>query len=144
MGVPTNKLHACGYISIGCEPCTRPVLPNQHEREGRWWWEDATGGCGVCVGGVGGLVVGGRNRWDVWCVGEEGWGGRWWWEDATAGVWGEGAGGAGGGRLQQVGLGVCGKKGGKGGCWCWGDAIGVGGVCILRVCRFGFRCGGWA
>jgi hypothetical protein len=43
MGVPTNKLHACGYISIGCEPCTRPVLPNQHEREGRWWWEDATG-----------------------------------------------------------------------------------------------------
>lgn len=29
MGVPTNKLHACGYISIGCEPCTRPVLPNQ-------------------------------------------------------------------------------------------------------------------
>ncbi len=44
MGVPTNKLHACGYISIGCEPCTRPVLPNQHEREGRWWWEDSTGG----------------------------------------------------------------------------------------------------
>jgi adenylyl-sulfate reductase (glutathione) len=43
MGVPTNKLHACGYISIGCEPCTRPVLPNQAEREGRWWWEDSTG-----------------------------------------------------------------------------------------------------
>jgi len=38
-GVPTNELHACGYVSIGCEPCTRPVLPNQHEREGRWWWE---------------------------------------------------------------------------------------------------------
>ena len=38
-GVPTNDLHACGYISIGCEPCTRAVLPNQHEREGRWWWE---------------------------------------------------------------------------------------------------------
>jgi hypothetical protein len=44
MGVPTNKLHECGYISIGCEPCTRPVLPNQAEREGRWWWEDAAGG----------------------------------------------------------------------------------------------------
>jgi adenylyl-sulfate reductase (glutathione) len=42
MGVPVNKLHECGYISIGCEPCTRPVLPNQHEREGRWWWEDST------------------------------------------------------------------------------------------------------
>jgi len=37
--VPINALHSCGYISIGCEPCTRAVLPNQHEREGRWWWE---------------------------------------------------------------------------------------------------------
>jgi len=41
-GVPYNALHERGYISIGCEPCTRPVLPNQHEREGRWWWEEAT------------------------------------------------------------------------------------------------------
>lgn len=40
--VPFNKLHEQGFISIGCEPCTRPVLPNQHEREGRWWWEEAT------------------------------------------------------------------------------------------------------
>lgn len=40
--VPYNPLHERGYISIGCEPCTRPVLPNQHEREGRWWWEEAT------------------------------------------------------------------------------------------------------
>ncbi len=40
--VPYNSLHERGFISIGCEPCTRPVLPNQHEREGRWWWEDAT------------------------------------------------------------------------------------------------------
>jgi len=39
--VPYNALHEKGFISIGCEPCTRPVLPNQHEREGRWWWEDA-------------------------------------------------------------------------------------------------------
>lgn len=39
--VPYNELHAKGYISIGCEPCTRPVLPNQHEREGRWWWEES-------------------------------------------------------------------------------------------------------
>ena len=37
--VPYNDLHHHGYISIGCQPCTRPVLPNQHEREGRWWWE---------------------------------------------------------------------------------------------------------
>lgn len=37
--VPYNALHAQGYISIGCEPCTRSVLPNQPERAGRWWWE---------------------------------------------------------------------------------------------------------
>lgn len=40
--VPYNELHEQGFISIGCEPCTRPVLPGQHEREGRWWWEEAT------------------------------------------------------------------------------------------------------
>lgn len=39
--VPYNELHQKGFTSIGCEPCTRPILPNQHEREGRWWWEDA-------------------------------------------------------------------------------------------------------
>ncbi len=39
--VPYNELHAKGFTSIGCEPCTRAVLPNQHEREGRWWWEEA-------------------------------------------------------------------------------------------------------
>ncbi len=40
--VPYNSLHEKGYISIGCEPCTRAVLPGQHERQGRWWWEEAT------------------------------------------------------------------------------------------------------
>ncbi|BBA36609.1 phosphoadenosine phosphosulfate reductase [Methylocaldum marinum] len=38
--VPFNELHRKGFVSIGCEPCTRPILPNQHEREGRWWWEE--------------------------------------------------------------------------------------------------------
>jgi phosphoadenosine phosphosulfate reductase len=38
--VPFNPLHERGFLSIGCEPCTRPVHPGQHEREGRWWWED--------------------------------------------------------------------------------------------------------
>lgn len=38
--VPFNPLHQKGFVSIGCQPCTRPTLPNQHEREGRWWWED--------------------------------------------------------------------------------------------------------
>lgn len=40
--VPYNPLHDRGFVSIGCEPCTRPVHPGQHEREGRWWWEEAT------------------------------------------------------------------------------------------------------
>jgi len=40
--VPYNALHEQGMISIGCEPCTRALLPGQHEREGRWWWEEAT------------------------------------------------------------------------------------------------------
>jgi phosphoadenosine phosphosulfate reductase len=39
--VPYNELHRKGFVSIGCEPCTRAVLPNQHEREGRWWWENS-------------------------------------------------------------------------------------------------------
>lgn len=38
--VPYNALHEQGYVSIGCQPCTRPTLPGQHEREGRWWWEE--------------------------------------------------------------------------------------------------------
>ncbi|KAL6562258.1 aspartic proteinase precursor [Orobanche gracilis] len=53
MNVPVNSLHGKGYISIGCEPCTRPVLPGQHEREGRWWWEDAKAKeCGLHKGNI--------------------------------------------------------------------------------------------
>ncbi len=40
--VPYNKLHDRGFMSIGCEPCTREIGPNEHERAGRWWWEEAT------------------------------------------------------------------------------------------------------
>jgi len=40
--VPYNSLHDRGFVSIGCEPCTRAINPGQHEREGRWWWEEAT------------------------------------------------------------------------------------------------------
>ncbi len=40
--VPYNPLHDRGYKSIGCEPCTKAVRPNEHERAGRWWWEEAT------------------------------------------------------------------------------------------------------
>lgn len=53
MNVPVNSMHSQGYISIGCEPCTRPVLPGQHEREGRWWWEDAKAKeCGLHKGNL--------------------------------------------------------------------------------------------
>jgi phosphoadenosine phosphosulfate reductase len=37
--VPYNQLHERGFISIGCEPCTRAIRPGEHERAGRWWWE---------------------------------------------------------------------------------------------------------
>jgi phosphoadenosine phosphosulfate reductase len=40
--VPYNALHDRGFISVGCEPCTRPTNPGQHERAGRWWWEEET------------------------------------------------------------------------------------------------------
>ncbi len=51
--VPYNELHDRGFISIGCEPCTRPVGPGEHERAGRWWWEEATmKECGLHAGNL--------------------------------------------------------------------------------------------
>lgn len=48
--VPVNPLHARGYPSIGCEPCTRAVKPGEPERAGRWWWEnDEKRECGLHV-----------------------------------------------------------------------------------------------
>lgn len=40
--VPYNRLHDIGYVSIGCEPCTRAIKPNEDPRSGRWWWETGT------------------------------------------------------------------------------------------------------
>lgn len=37
--IPVNPLHARGFVSIGCAPCTRAVQPGEHPRAGRWWWE---------------------------------------------------------------------------------------------------------
>jgi len=46
--VPTNSLHARGYPSIGCEPCTRAIKPGEPERAGRWWWEqESSQECGL-------------------------------------------------------------------------------------------------
>jgi phosphoadenosine phosphosulfate reductase len=39
--VPYNPLHDKGYVSIGCEPCTRAIKPGEDFRAGRWWWESA-------------------------------------------------------------------------------------------------------
>lgn len=39
-GVPYNPLHDKGFISIGCQPCTRAVKEGEDFRAGRWWWED--------------------------------------------------------------------------------------------------------
>jgi len=38
--IPYNSLHDRGYLSIGCEPCTRPIIKGQDFRSGRWWWEN--------------------------------------------------------------------------------------------------------
>lgn len=46
--VPVNPLHARGYPSIGCEPCTRASRPGEDARAGRWWWEqNAAKECGL-------------------------------------------------------------------------------------------------
>jgi phosphoadenosine phosphosulfate reductase len=51
--VPFNPLHERGFVSIGCEPCTRATLPGEHERAGRWWWEESTKReCGLHIGNV--------------------------------------------------------------------------------------------
>jgi len=34
--VPTNPLHERGYPSIGCVPCTSPIVPGENLRAGRW------------------------------------------------------------------------------------------------------------
>ena len=41
-GIPYNTLHDKGFVSIGCAPCTRAVMPGDDFRAGRWWWEDKT------------------------------------------------------------------------------------------------------
>lgn len=50
--VPINELHAKGFPSIGCQPCTRAVRPGEDVRAGRWWWEAKENGqeCGLHVG----------------------------------------------------------------------------------------------
>jgi len=46
--IPYNPLHDKGFPSIGCQPCTRAILPGEDLRAGRWWWENPdTKECGL-------------------------------------------------------------------------------------------------
>jgi phosphoadenosine phosphosulfate reductase len=55
--VPVNPLHARGFLSIGCAPCTRAVAPGEPERSGRWWWENEEAKeCGLHLSADGRLV----------------------------------------------------------------------------------------
>ena len=44
--IPTHPLFEKGYASIGCEPCTRPILSGEDERSGRWAGQDKAE-CGI-------------------------------------------------------------------------------------------------
>ncbi|MFN4000037.1 phosphoadenylyl-sulfate reductase [Algoriphagus sp.] len=45
--IPYNPLHDQGFVSIGCAPCTRAILPGEDARAGRWWWEESKKECGL-------------------------------------------------------------------------------------------------
>jgi phosphoadenosine phosphosulfate reductase len=48
--VPYNSLHNKGFVSIGCEPCTKAIKPGEDFRAGRWWWEnDGAKECGLHI-----------------------------------------------------------------------------------------------
>ena len=38
--IPYNSLHDKGFVSIGCQPCTREIKEGEDFRAGRWWWEN--------------------------------------------------------------------------------------------------------
>jgi phosphoadenosine phosphosulfate reductase len=49
--IPVHPLHAQGYPSVGCAPCTRAIQPGEDERAGRWWWENTDNReCGIHTG----------------------------------------------------------------------------------------------
>jgi len=46
--IPMSALYGRGYVSIGCEPCTKAIRPGEDPRNGRWWWEAQDGKeCGL-------------------------------------------------------------------------------------------------
>ena len=61
-GIPYNSLHDKGYPSIGCEPCTRAIMPGEDERAGRWWWESGLKECGLHLSAQGAFNSGGKTK----------------------------------------------------------------------------------
>lgn len=53
--LPTHPLHAEGYRSVGCKPCTRPTTEGDDPRAGRWWGLDKTE-CGIHQAAPGGVT----------------------------------------------------------------------------------------
>ncbi len=41
------SLHKKGFISVGCQPCTRAITEGENSRAGRWWWESSHKECGL-------------------------------------------------------------------------------------------------
>ena len=41
------SLHKKGFISVGCQPCTRAIAEGEDPRAGRWWWENSHKECGL-------------------------------------------------------------------------------------------------
>lgn len=52
-GLPQHPLLADGYLSVGCEPCTRPTAPGTDLRSGRWAGL-AKSECGIHLAPLGG------------------------------------------------------------------------------------------
>lgn len=46
-GLVKNPLHAMGFPTIGCFPCTTPVLPDEPRRAGRWRHLQSVQYCGI-------------------------------------------------------------------------------------------------
>jgi phosphoadenosine phosphosulfate reductase len=47
LGLVKNPLHAMGFPTIGCFPCTTPVLPDEPPRAGRWRHLQSVQYCGI-------------------------------------------------------------------------------------------------
>jgi len=60
--VVLNPLHAMGFPTIGCFPCTTPVRPDEDERAGRWRHLADVAYCGINPVDRGGLE--GTIEWD--------------------------------------------------------------------------------